>query len=876
MKLHHVIFFLGSFLLTVQEAKTQTPFLEIPLGLEEYPRGKDSFIPYYRIERPKIALALSGGGSRGLAQIGVLKVFERHGLPMDGIAGTSMGAIIGGLFSLGYSAAEIESLSYQIQWDEIIQDTPPRKQLFLGQKEEKARYIFQVRLKGLSLDIQRAYTSGQRLTSLITDLVLNAPYPSATNFNDLYIPFKAVATDLLTGEKVVLNDGSLIDALRASMAIPLLFTPVRIDSATLVDGGLVQNLPVDEAQSYGFDLVIAVDTSSKLRDSKSLNAPWEIADQVTTIMQQDITRSQFASADISIQPILNDISNTDFHHINACIKAGEEAAERVIPAIEQALAKKIETDSTPCHRISKISVSGFQKLDPKSFLSKIPIDTVSLLSQTQITWAGQSLFQSGYFQRISAFLDTSNLRLTFRVVENPFIEKIVFAGNQVFSDSLLLSCMESRAGEVLNIQKGRRDLKNLVHIYHRAGYVLAHIDSIGISNHTLKIHIDEGPIDKIRLVGNDHTRPLVILRELPLKPGDLFNDTRIRQGIDNIYSTGYFEGVRFDVQKKMHSNDLIIYLIERGYTLLRTSFRYDLERRSQGSVEIVEENLFGLGGKGSLTGLVGKRDQMAQVRFWSDRFLNTYLTYRFNLSIQKHNFYYYNDHKKVGDYQQYLTEGSLAIGQQMRRLGTLSLQIRSEKINLKSSETVPNEKFTLRNITLRSEVDTRDKVPFPQTGKYHILEYETAGRFLGSKVSYTKIYSSMESYYSVTPFFTFHPRICWGTADPTTPFSKQFRLGGLDSFMGMPEECFVGRRFIQLNGELRCRMPLPKWMEAYFSIRYDFGGIWSKYQKISTKDFKQGIGAILSFNTPLGPLVAGYGHMSDGFGEFYFSAGYRF
>ena len=878
MKFYFFIFSIGCLILFSVTGRTQTAGeIEIPLGLEKSPDSSDSFIPYVKVKRPKIGIALSGGGARGLAQIGVLKVFERHGLPIDGIVGTSMGAIIGGLFAVGYSAMEIDSLAHQIQWGEIIQDKPPRKQLFLGQKEERAGYILQVRLRGFSFEIPSGYTAGQKLTMLLSNLIMNAPYSFSSNFDKLHIPFRAVATDLLTGEEILLKKGSLVDALRASMAIPILFTPVHMGNKLLVDGGLVQNLPVAETKSLGADIVIGVDTSSKLRDAKSLRAPWQIADQVTTIMQQEKIRSQLKTADVSIQPFLDNISNTDFHKIDSIIRAGEEAAEKTIPEIENLLRKKSKTWADTLFFIKKIFISGCRKLDPQAFLNEIKIDTSSLVPTAQIIWAGRSLIQTGYFSNVSAFVDTSIHALIFRVKENPFIKKTIISGNKIFPDSLLLACMETTGGEVLNIQKGRRDIHRLAEKYHREGYALANVRNIHIEDGILKIVIDEGRIGEIKLVGNNHTRPFVILRELPLRSGDLFNVSLLRQGIENIYSTGYFEEVRFGIHQEGQSHDLIFNLIEHGYTLARVGLRYDLERRAQGYLQAVEENFLGFGSKCSLTALTGKRDEMFRIRFWSDRFLYTYITYRINFSLEKHYFNYYQNHKQVGTYGKSIRTLSLSLGQQMRRFGTLSLRIRSEKINLEpTGRYAPRERFTLRNITLKSEVDTRDHVPFPTMGKYHLLEYETAGKFIGSDVSYSKIFSSMESYYSLFPFLVFHPKISWGTSDMTTPFAKQFRLGGLNSFIGLPEDVLVGKRFILLSGEIRYRVPSSRWIEAYLSLRYDFGGMWGRYTKIMAKDFKQGIGAIFSLNTLLGPIHIGYGHMSDGENQWYFSAGYRF
>ncbi len=872
-----LISLLGFFALSFLETRAQSSRIEIQLNIDRTQLKKDSFIPYYQSQRPKITLALSGGGARGLAQIGVLKAFERHGIPIDGIAGTSMGAIVGGLFAVGYSATEIENLALQINWNEIIRDAPLRNQLFLSQKEEKARHILQLRLKGLSLEIPSAYTSGQKLTTLLTELIMKSSYSCISDFNNLRIPFRALATDLLTGEGVVLNEGSLIDALRASMTIPLLFTPVRMNNMMLVDGGLVQNLPVLEARLLGGNLVVAIDTSSKLRNSDALNAPWEIADQVTTIMQNDRVRSELEQADIAIRPLLEDVSNTDFDRIEAIIQYGEEAAEKAIPAIEQFLKQPSTRPSDSFYWIRQFSISGCHHLDPAFFHSTIDIDSSSWISEDQIVWAGHTLLQTGYFQDVSAFVDTIVHRLIFQVRENPFIYGIVFSGNHTFSDSILYTCLTTKSDEILNIQKGRLDRTQIIDKYRTAGYGLAEIDTFTINEGILNIVINEGKIGRINLHGNNNTRSFVIKREFPIKSGDLMNVSLLKQGIENIYSTGYFESIRLNMERKGQNWDLNLYLVEQSNTLLRLGLRYDLERRSQGFLELVRENLLGLGGKGSLTGLLGKRDELIQARFWSDRLYNTFLTFNFNFSMQKRQFDYYENHQIAGNYTRSITEGSFAFGQQMRRLGTLSLRIKIESIDLKPTfGTTPREKFTLFNIVLRSEVDTRDRMPFPHAGKYHILEYESSYQFLGSAISYFKIFSSMESYYALSPDITFHPGIRWGTSDLTIPFVKQFRLGGLDSFLGIPEGAFVGKRFFVTTGELSFKLPWLKWLESYISIRYDFGGSWVDYTKINGRDFKHGIGLILSLDTPLGPIQTGYGHMSDGFDQFYFSAGYDF
>lgn len=849
----------------------------IPLGVDHSHVLRDSYIPYYQIKRPKIALALSGGGARGFAQIGVLKAFEKHGLPIDGISGTSIGAIIGGLFAIGYTATEIEKLAYEIQWSDIIQDTPPRKQLFLSQKEDRSQYLVQLRLKGLALDIPSAYTSGQKLTTMIADLILNAPCPISDDFDLLHIPFRAVTTDLLTGRKVVLKTGSLIDALRASMAIPLLFTPVPTGNELLVDGGLVQNLPVHEAKTMGADLIIAVDTSSKLRSQKDMNVPWVIADQVTTIMQQDKIKEQLALSDMVIQPQLENISNTEFDQIETLIKAGEAAAELVIPQIEDAL-KRFSHHPDTLFSIRSISVDGLKHLDEERFDSYIDMDTVNLIPLSKIVWSGQSLFQTGYFKNVSASLKGATKTLVFHVQENPIVRDISISGNTLFPDSAIIGLLKTKCGHVLNTNQGRHDLRQIVQYYRDKGYVLAKIDFVHIDEGRLQIAIDEGRIGQIFLTGNHRTHPYVIRRELPLNEGDLFNVSFLKTGIQNIYSTGYFDDVRFRIQKIDHLNNLIFHLNEHGFTLIRTGLRYDLERSTKGFFQLVEENLFGYGYEGSLFALIGKYDNRMSARLKADRLFRTYMTFNSDLSWSEKTYRYYKDLKYTGRYRHSIKTMGLTVGLQMQRLGTLSIQIKSEDIQVDpvSGNSHLMDKYTARNLTICSEVDTRDRVPFPQNGKYHILEYETGGAFLGSDVSYMRIFSSMEFFQPLSHRLIFHPKIIWGTADLATPFSKQFHMGGLNSFMGLPEDALIGKRIITLSSEIRYRAPWLKWVNTYLSIRGYLGSVWNKYETITVKDFKLGLGIVLSFGTPLGPIHLGHGIMSDGVYHYYFSAGYTF
>ncbi|MBI3786869.1 MAG: patatin-like phospholipase family protein, partial [Ignavibacteriales bacterium] len=239
-----------------------------------------NILPYKILKRPKVALVLSGGGARGVAAIGVLKALEKLEIPVDFIAGTSVGSIVGGLYASGYSTQQLQRMVDTTNWNEVLSfnDDARRSDLFLDQKQAKDRSILTVRFEKLQPIIPQSFSTGQRLTNFLNLLALQGIYHPNPSFDNLRIPFRAVTTDLVSGKMIVIDKGDLAEAMRASMSVPLLFSPVaRDDSTRLLDGGLISNIPVDVARDWGADIVIAVDVTSPLRPAANLGAPWEIA-----------------------------------------------------------------------------------------------------------------------------------------------------------------------------------------------------------------------------------------------------------------------------------------------------------------------------------------------------------------------------------------------------------------------------------------------------------------------------------------------------------------------------------------------------------------------------------------------------------------------
>ena len=279
--------------------------------------------------RPRIGLVLSGGGARGAAHIGVLKVLEEMRVPVDAIAGTSMGAVVGGLYASGLSARDIEKIVTSINWQDAFRDRPPREDLDLRRKEEDETFLvkYHFGLRDGHIVVPKGLIQGQKLTETLRRLTL--PVARITDFDALPTPFRAVATDIESGDSVVIGSGDLTSAMRASLSAPGVFAPVEREGRLLVDGGIADNVPVDIARSMGVDLLIVVDVGSTLLPRKQLTSAPVISNQMLAILINRNAQAQLASLsdkDVLITPILGDASSFDFGSVARVISVGEKAA----------------------------------------------------------------------------------------------------------------------------------------------------------------------------------------------------------------------------------------------------------------------------------------------------------------------------------------------------------------------------------------------------------------------------------------------------------------------------------------------------------------------------------------------------------------------
>jgi NTE family protein len=287
---------------------------------------------------PRIGLALSGGGARGIAHVGVLKVLDEMRIPIHCVTGTSMGAIVGGTFASGTPPNRLEELVLAASWTEIFRDQPPRDEISMRRKADDFKTLFapEFGLKDGSLALPKGVIAGVSIEAFFR--VLAEPAMGISDFRKLPIPFEAMATDIETGESIVLDRGSVAQAMRASMSIPGGIAPVEIDGRLLVDGGIANNLPIDEARKLCADVVIAVNISTPPLKRRDLTSALTVAAQLLNFLGKQTVDQQLkslGSADVLIEPALGDITASDFDRAKDAIRLGEEGARKLAASLSR-------------------------------------------------------------------------------------------------------------------------------------------------------------------------------------------------------------------------------------------------------------------------------------------------------------------------------------------------------------------------------------------------------------------------------------------------------------------------------------------------------------------------------------------------------------
>ncbi len=388
--------------------------------------------------RPKIGLALSGGGARGAAHVGVIKVLEELRIPIDYIAGTSMGALVGAAYASGTSIDELERRLESADWDNLLTDTSPREDRSFQRKEEDQTRLLKLELgvRDGSVRLPAGAISGQKLDTLFS--LITRSSPSSTEFDRLPIPFRAVATDAETGRMVVFERGRLADVMRASMSVPGAIAPYAIGDKIYLDGGLTRNLPVDVVRKMGADIVIAVNISSPLLKRNEIQSIVGVSLQMINILTEQNMRESLESlraGDFLISPPLDTIGSTDFSLVADAITLGAAATRELAPLLGKLTVPALVFSThrttqvartaipfTGNDKIDEIRVVGLQRANEEELKRTLGVKPGEPVDFKKLNIGISRVYGSGYFERVSYGLTTEGNRniLDVNAIEKPW------------------------------------------------------------------------------------------------------------------------------------------------------------------------------------------------------------------------------------------------------------------------------------------------------------------------------------------------------------------------------------------------------------------------------------------------------------------------
>jgi len=452
--------------------------------------------------RKKIGLALSGGGAKGLAHVGVLKVLEEIGVPIDYIAGTSMGSIVGALYAIGYGVDELEKLALTTDWAGMFNDDISRRYIAMEEKIWDGRYITSFPIKKRSVKLPSGIVAGQKIANFLSRLTWSVHHIS--DFKQLPIPFVCVATDIITGEAVAIDSGFLPDAIRASMAIPTLLTPISMQDYLFVDGGLVRNLPAEDVKRLGADIIIGVDVSFTLLPPEDINSFLDIITQSLSFVEAQSRNKQYSLCDVLIQPDMEGMGMFSFRQAENLIQRGEAAARQMAPRIK-ALLDSLDIDAQDRYifippqvdsiYINNLKISGLQDVSKRMVLAGLNFNTPGWISATSLEQSIDRLYSSQFFERVTYELIPSDKgsSLIIHVIEKTInMFRFGLRYDSYFKAALLLNTTfrnfaEHGSNLVIDLRLGEESqidfqyfvhtgLKRRVGLHARANYTTRTID----------------------------------------------------------------------------------------------------------------------------------------------------------------------------------------------------------------------------------------------------------------------------------------------------------------------------------------------------------------------------------------------------------------
>ena len=744
-------------------------------------------------KRPKVALVLSGGGFRGMAQIGVLKVLERYSIPIDYVIGTSIGAYIGGLYATGYTPDEIEQIVLSTDWEKLLSSASEvnRQDMFLDQKIADDRHLFSMRLNTFSFDLPKAVSKGIHYQGQLQELLWNAPFTAWQSFDSLRIPFRAISTDLITGTSIIHRSGDLPTIIKASSTIPLRYSPVRYDSLLLVDGGVLDNVPVNVAKKeFNPDIIITVNSISGLLPEQELNTPWSIAEQIVGIMLKSQEEKSLLISPITISPVLDDAKNTDPTHIPFTIVKGEIAALQAISIIKDSLRAFgfYDADSSLLeHKEFNHVLSIDSTVISRSMIGMIDsiIQLNTTLSQKKHDIHRLLRRDSISFVRFNPIMDTISKVITWKC--SPPKEFKVHVNHVLDSSRVISELMQN-------------SLLNTILINNQWDALIS---------------------------GDEY-------EQIDIRP-KFIHDT-LHYHIQTWQKSPQYIGVGARVDNERYGQ-----LVLDGYdaNVLGTSLWSSLSliggsRNRSGQLSVGKKTLFG-----------------SQWGFTFHGYSSYKQMFQYQRSIRPSGETY--DIKRLEELREDRFGIMADITRTLGKSGILQSRFRLEQQRIYEiqSNLFPTNSPIL-TWKIQSKIDTRDDADLPKSGRFLELSLETSLPLLQNQISFSRINASFARSITFNKF-TITPRLNCVFSDNSTPNPEFVSLGRDDMFFGKREDDQRGAQLILGSCEFRWASPISFLVPLHFSARYDFGSTWNGFETISIGSMQHGIGFTMHAKTPLGP-----------------------
>jgi len=749
-------------------------------------------------QQDRLALVLTGGGARGLSQIGVLRVLERAGVRPDVIVGCSFGSVVGALYAAGHTADEIDSIMRTIDWDDIISLRPDseREYMFLSQKQESDQNLLKLRFNNFTVQPPTAIGGSARFSLLLQQILWKSPFGHVTHFDDLRIPLRVVSTNLANGRPAVLSNGNLALAVRASATFPLRYSPVRwSDDSILVDGGLVANIPTDIARGLGATKIIVVNTVSPLEKPEALTTALSIADQALMSSMKLLDSVRLAEADVVITPELGGRTTFDFDDVDSMVALGQQAAEQQLEVLQR-LARAQQDNS------SRLGV-------PPIRVSAVDGDT-ALAKAVQLDVATEGTFASR---------------------------------------------------EILDREIRTRVLRSL----RSRGFDHAYIRAMSLQGQELQISIDRGTRVTTTLSLRSDVGKSEVERELAFTESDTLSLRALIRTWQNLNASDLLNEV--DVRSEPHDvagTRVTIAARGQGNQSVGLGLRVDNERYTQGSLQLTQESFLTPGLRLMARGSLSERIGSLAVGMEIPRIAGTLWTATLKAYTSFRNVWIYGNREgrpahapiplRVDEFSEDRYGARLSAGRQLERNGVVLAELRYENLryrNLDATERTPFQ--TIGTVRAVARWDDRDRTAYATRGRTIDLFAETSVLRLSNEVSFTKLSAAASSIFKLG-WVTLTPSAMIGAADRTLPPAELFSLGGQDMLFGMREDQIRGRQIVVGNVDVRVKLPVRILFDTYFSVRYDVGAVWENPEFIRIDQLRQGVGATLGIDSPIGPF----------------------